>query len=104
MEPGYTAVTKEVGIELKDGNLGGKVRIASLVVTSTDEQPLASSSLAGKEDNTMQGLWEGSGGGRLMAVASQQHGVLPTKTPVSFVMWFNHLKACKRDSRQHHWF
>ena len=80
------------------------MRIASLVVTSTDKQPLASSSLAGKEDNAMQGLWGGSGGGRLVAVALQQQGVLPTKTLVSFVMWFNHLKACKRDSGQHHWF
>ena len=53
MEPGYT---KEVGIELKDGTSGGKLRIASLVVTSTHEQPLSSSFFAGREDNAMQGL------------------------------------------------
>ena len=56
MKPDYTAITKEVGIELKNGASEGKLRIAALVVTSTHEPPLASSFFAGKEDNTMQGL------------------------------------------------
>ena len=64
MEPGYTTITKEVGIELKDGTLGENVRVTYLVVTST------SSFLAGKEDNGMQG-----GSGRIRWGATCGSGI-----------------------------
>ena len=42
MEPGYTAMTTEFGIELQEGTSGGTSKMPSLTDTAMDEQPLAS--------------------------------------------------------------
>ena len=76
----------------------------SLIDTSTDEQPLASSFTKitlckGPRKNQV-----GASRGSRLACCSYRVSSPQTKTGVSFVMSSNHIKTCKRDSGQHDWF